>query len=175
MWVKLLSVSALFLVLDIVHIADTAFVVRAQKVRPSTVVSVSADQFESLLAEGGKVVLDVRLKGECGAFSLIAHLGNIHITKATTLGTAVSEDEAVLAAEELVAFVKAHPVLKTMRHKRRPLVVVCCQGIRSQAASQVLFAEGFEVYNLTTGMLDSGVPNHLFFGKRPKPPTPEKS
>lgn len=168
-WLKIIAVVTLFTVFDVVRVPEVTL--GARVARPA-ITEVSASQLRALLDRRGKVLLDVRLKGECGPFTLLVESGNLRVSYPTTLGTTASEDEGVLAAEELVAFAKGHPVLKRMVMTQRALVVVCCQGIRSQAVARVLHAEGFRVFNLTAGMLDPSIPNQLFTEERPRPPEP---
>lgn len=171
-WLKIIVVVTLFTVFDVVRVPEVNLGVRAQRMERPVITEVSASQLQALLDRRGKVLLDVRLKGECGPFTLLVEPGNLLVSYPTTLGTTASEDEGVLAAEELVAFAKGHPVLKRMVMTQRALVVVCCQGIRSQAVARVLHAEGFRVFNLTAGMLDPSMPNQLFTEERPRPPEP---
>ncbi len=138
--------------------------VQAVQQMEDSIAPAHANQF---LANGRMVIVDVRLKEDCGSFTVKPCPQCIVVRFPTALGTTHTEDEGVMAGEMLQEQALQHPVLQSALKKRTPVVVMCCKGVRSEIAQRVLKSAGFNATHLPEGMLSRMLPDHLFRGVRP--------
>ncbi len=134
---------------------------------PQIDAAIPPEKLNRFLARTPAIIVDVRLKEDCGTFSFKSCPGCLVVRLGTSLGTTQSEDEGVMAGEDLQARALEHPALRTAHKDKTPVVVMCCKGVRSEIAQRVLASAGFNAAHVPEGMLSNKFPNSMFLGVRP--------
>lgn len=111
--------------------------------------ALTADQLAAFLKSHKGPVLDVRDDADCDVQTALKHT-----THRLTFKWAPNDPEAKTAAHaSFVSELRTNRTFVQVNRNQTPVLVVCCGGMRSQAAVEVLARNGFNVVTLNGGIL----------------------